>query len=86
MLAGVVVWAISHLLTNGTTRALILFTALGIWALVEMALISRRDGPYEAIDVPPLRTEFIGVLISGVIFVVVLWLHPKFTGVSPLPY
>lgn len=84
MLLGVAVWAISHLLVNGTPRALILFGGLGVWALLEMWLINRRDGPYEPPEAPPLAREIRGVLISAVVFSVVLLLHPYFTGVSPL--
>jgi len=85
MLMGVAVWSISHLLINGTTRALILFGGLGLWALIEMLLINRREGPYEKPEAPAFSREIRGVLISAVIFAVVFYLHPYFTGVSPVP-
>jgi len=85
MLTGVAVWGISHLLVNGTTRALILFGGLGLWALIEMPLINRREDPYEKPAAPSVSRELRGVFISGIIFAVVLYLHPYFTGVSPFP-
>ena len=36
---GTIVWAVSHLLTNGDSRSVILFGTLGIWALLEMSYI-----------------------------------------------
>jgi uncharacterized membrane protein len=83
MLTGVVLWSISHLVTNGTTRALVLFGGLGIWAVLEIILISRRDGEYTKPIAPGFSGELKGVFISGIIFAVVLLLHPYFTGVTP---
>ena len=82
MLTGVVLWSVSHLLTNGTTRALILFGGIGLWALIEIPLINRREGAYEKPASPGLFRELRGVVISLVIFVAVVYLHPKFTGVA----
>jgi uncharacterized membrane protein len=84
MLMGVVVWSVSHLLTNGTTRALILFGALGIWALVEMPLLNARDRDWVRPDPTPLSGEMKGLFISAIVMAVLIWLHPYFSGVSPL--
>ena len=85
MLLGVFVWALSHLLTNGTSRAVILFGGLGLWALIEMPLINRRKGAAVPPAAPGVFAEIRGLAISAVIFTIVLFLHPYFTGVSPLP-
>jgi uncharacterized membrane protein len=85
MLMGVFLWAVSHLLTNGTGRALVLFGGLGLWALIEIPLINRREGDYVKPEAPGAKKEFMGIIISAVIFVVTLTLHPYFAGVSPLP-
>ncbi|MEJ2258185.1 MAG: NnrU family protein, partial [Woeseiaceae bacterium] len=42
---GTVLWAVSHLLTNGDSRSVLLFGSLLIWALLEILLCNRRDGP-----------------------------------------
>mgnify|MGYP003657499134 CR=1 FL=1 len=84
MLLGVVVWSVSHLLTNGTIRALVLFGGLGLWALIEMALITHRDGVRDLPAGPGLGAEMKGIAISAIIFLLVLFLHPYFTGVSAM--
>ena len=81
MLTGVIIWSVSHLLTNGTTRALILFGGIGLWALIEIPLINKREGVYEKPEAPGLFREVRGLAISAVIFAVVFYAHPWFTGV-----
>jgi uncharacterized membrane protein len=85
MLAGTFLWGVSHLLTNGTTRALILFGGIGLWALIEIPLINRREGLYIKPDRPSFSEEIKGFFISGLILIVVLLLHPYFAGVTPFP-
>lgn len=85
MLTGVVLWSVSHLISNGTTRALVLFGGLGIWAILEIILINRRDGEYTKPISPGFSGELKGVFISGILFGVVYFLHPYFTGVTPFP-
>jgi uncharacterized membrane protein len=84
-LVSLVVWSASHLLTNGTTRAWVLFGGLGLWALVEMPLINRREGAYEKPIAPGWKTEIKGLAISAAIFIAAFSLHPYFAGVSPIP-
>ena len=85
MLTGVIVWSASHLLMNGTTRALVLFGGLGLWAILEIPLINRREGIYVKPDVPDFSEELKGFFISAIIFGIVLFLHPYFAGVTPFP-
>jgi len=85
MLTGVSIWAVSHLLTNGTTRALVLFGGIGLWSLLEILLINKRDGAYEKPARPEFSEEMKGVFFSAGLLVVVLLLHPYFTGVTPFP-
>lgn len=85
MLMAVFVWSLSHLITNGTSRALILFGALGLWALIEMPLLNARKGAWARPEAPAMIVELKGLIISAIIFVVALWLHPYFAGVAPLP-
>ena len=83
MLTGVSVWAASHVMTNGTTRAFVLFGGLGTWALIQIYMINRREGAYEKPDAPGVGGELKGLVISGAIFLVALYLHPYFAGVDP---
>jgi uncharacterized membrane protein len=81
-LTGVIVWSIAHLLLNGDNRSVLLFGWLGIWALLEIIFINRRDAEWVKLDPPPVSREIRGVLISLVIFVVVVMIHPYIAGVS----
>lgn len=81
MLTAVAVWSVSHLLTNGTTRALVLFGGLGLWAVAEVLLINRREGAWEKPEAPGMGREIRGLLISLVIFAVAVYFHKYFAGV-----
>ncbi|MDR5651742.1 NnrU family protein [Ruixingdingia sedimenti] len=43
MLLGVLLWSAAHLLVNGDAASVVLFGGIGLWALVEMAVIGRAD-------------------------------------------
>ena len=85
MLTGVFVWAAAHLLVNGTVRAMVLFGGLGIWALLEIILINRREGVYIKPDKPDFSEELKGTFISAGFLLILLFLHPYFAGVTPFP-
>ena len=85
MLTAMIVWAVSHLLTNGTTRALLLFGGLGLWAFVQIVLTNRRDGVYVKPESPGLARELRVIGISVGVFIVAMLLHPLFAGVSLMP-
>lgn len=84
-LTGLALWAAGHLLANGDSRALVLFGGLGLWAVVEIPLINRREGPRVAPEPVPLASEIRPALIGLAVFVVVLVAHPWLFGVSALP-
>ena len=85
MLSGVVLWAIGHLLMNGDDRSLVLFAGIGIWAVLEILLINRRQGAYEKPPVIPVVRDLIPLAAGAVVFAVFLFLHPWLFGVSALP-
>ncbi|RAG67260.1 protein NrnU, partial [Burkholderia multivorans] len=39
----VMVWAIAHLLANGTLHAVVLFGAFFVWSLVDFVVLRARD-------------------------------------------
>lgn len=80
-LAGVAVWAGAHLLSNGDSRSLVLFGTLGVWALLEMPLISRREGPWERPPSEAFMAELKPFVACAVGFAVFLGLHPYLFGV-----
>ena len=86
MLLGVAIWALGHVLLNGMTRDLVLFGGIGAWALIEIVLLNRRDGAYTKPESPSFSEELRGMFFSAGVLLLVMFLHPYFTGVAAFPY
>jgi uncharacterized membrane protein len=82
-LTGVAVWAGAHLLSNGHQRSLVLFGAFFAWALAEMVLINRRDGPRGKPAPLPFSADLKPLVAGVVVYALAFSLHPYDTGVSP---
>lgn len=80
-LTGLITWSVAHLLANGDHRSLILFGGLGLWAIVEIAAINRRDGVWVRPEASPLARELIGIVITLAVFALLFWAHPWYAGV-----
>jgi uncharacterized membrane protein len=80
-LTGVALWGAAHLLSNGDSRSLVLFGGLGLWALVEMMLINRRDGAWERPEPFGSRRTAIATLIGVAAWIVLGLVHPWIAGV-----
>ncbi len=85
MYAGIKVWALAHLLSNGRLVDVILFGAFLAWAIAGFAVSRRRDRAagtvYPAGD--ELRTVLTVVIGVGVWAVLVSGLHLWLIGVAP---
>lgn len=81
-LTAVVVWAAAHLLVNGDIPSFVLFGGLAIWALAEMIVINRAQGPRGAYHAPPIKSEVIAVVATLVVTTVVMLIH-HWLGVTP---
>ena len=79
-LSGVIAWSIAHLMLNGDTRSILLFTWLAAWAALEIMFINRRDGAWVKPQAPSWGREAAGAVISLGIFLLVALAHPYFTG------
>ena len=84
-LSGVLVWAVGHLVSNGEGRSLLLFGGLGLWAVVSMTLINRRDGPWHPPEAVPLAADLKPFVAAAIAFVLLLFLHPWIAGVPAFP-
>ena len=82
---GTLLWAGSHLLTNGDTRSVILFGSLAAWAALEIVLCNRRDGPRRELPGAAVKGDVIAVVAGTVAFAALGHFHLKLFGVSPLP-
>ncbi|MBI0362282.1 NnrU family protein [Burkholderia oklahomensis] len=86
MLAGVMAWAIAHLLANGTLHAELLFAAFFVWAFVDF-IVSRARDRRDGIRYPAGSLTRDGVaigvgLVAWALFMLVL--HGWLIGVRPL--
>jgi uncharacterized membrane protein len=81
-LTGLVFWSIGHLIVNGDNRSVILFGTLGIWAILEMFMISIREGAWQKPEPVPIKKDVITVVAGVVVYVVFMFLHPFITGMK----
>ncbi|HAZ60017.1 MAG TPA: protein NrnU [Gammaproteobacteria bacterium] len=85
MLAGVKLWALSHLLVNGSTADLLLFGTFLAWSVVLFAVLRRRD---RAAGVRPATGHWAGTLATVVLGLglwagFALYAHRWLIGVAP---
>jgi uncharacterized membrane protein len=85
MLTGMAVWAGAHLLANGDNRSLVLFGGLGVWAILAMLAINRRDSAWEKPPAVAFSRDLMTIVAATAIFAIVLYFHEAVFGVSPLP-
>lgn len=75
MLWGVVVWTVAHLLVNGDVASLVLFAGLGFWALTEMAVIDRAEGPWSAPAKGPIFKDVRIAVLALVLYAAIAGVH-----------
>lgn len=80
-LTGVAIWSTGHLLANGDSMSVVLFGGLGLWAVVEMALINRRDGAWVKPPRAALTTDLATAVVAALIIALLAWAHPWLAGV-----
>ncbi|MCW3482066.1 NnrU family protein [Neisseriaceae bacterium JH1-16] len=85
MLLGVLLWAVGHLVANGSLADLLLFGGFLLWAALDLVSVRRRDrlAGTPAPEVKPGRD--LKVVLVGVVAWLVfgLWLHGWLIGVRP---
>lgn len=87
MFAAVKVWALAHLLANGSLADVLLFGSFLIWAIAGFAVSRRRDR-LAGLQRPAgnLKSDIATVVIGVVSWAVfAMFLHTALIGVSPLP-
>jgi uncharacterized membrane protein len=75
MLLGVTIWSAAHLLVNGDLAALVLFGGLGAWGLLEMAIISRVEGPWQAPAKGSILSDGKVVVLAVVLYALIAGIH-----------
>ncbi len=86
MLAAVILWALAHLVANGTLADVLLFGGFLIWAVADRISVNHRS-PRAIRTAPPTAVnDVLAVAIGLVLYALfVFWLHAKWIGVQPLP-
>lgn len=82
---GTIFWASAHLLSNGDSRSVALFGAFGAWALFEIVMINRREGPRKETAAASGKFDLIALAVGGVAFAVIGHFHQSLFGVAPIP-
>lgn len=85
MLTGVMVWAVAHLLANGDEASILLFGAMGLWALGMIAMINRRTGAWSPPEPTTKAGEIRLIVVTVAIFAVIIIMHGPILGVRPIP-
>lgn len=81
MLWGTVIWAGAHLLVNGDVASVVLFGGIGVWGLVEMAVIN-RSGPWaRPVGGRGIKGDAMGLAGTLVLYGVIALVH-QWTGHS----
>jgi uncharacterized membrane protein len=86
LLLATMLWAIAHLLTNGSVADLLLFGAFLVWAIAVRVSLDRR--PARRLFAMPTSMANDAIAVTGglalyVLFI--LWLHLRWFGVPVFP-
>jgi uncharacterized membrane protein len=85
MLVAVKLWAVAHLLANGTLADVLLFGSFLVWAVADRISLKRRPQPSVPGAPPGKRNDLIALAGGLVLYVAfILWLHRWLMGVAPI--
>lgn len=77
-------WAVAHLLVNGTLADVVLFGSLLAWAVVDRISLKRRETRPVPVVTTSSANDWILVVLGLVIYILfVAWLHKAWFGVAP---
>ena len=86
MLLGTKVWALAHLLANGTLAGALLFGSFLIWSVTLFASARRRDRRLGVVYAPGTAGRTVIVLTVGTLAwaLFAFWLHGLLIGIRPI--
>ena len=86
MLLGTKVWALAHLLANGSLAGVLLFGSFLIWSVILFASSRRRDRRLAVVYAPGTAARTAIVLVAGTLAwaVFAFWLHGRLSGIRPI--
>jgi len=85
MLLAVLLWAVAHLLANGSLADVLLFGAFLVWAVFDFGSARRRDRIAPTVYAPGTMAGTLTTVVIGVIAwaAFAFWLHGPLIGVRP---
>ena len=83
-LTGVLLFGLGHLFSNGEMRSVILFGGLGLWGLIQMILLNRRDGAWKKPGPVTIMQNFRLLLTGFGFFAMFMYTHGWLFGTGPL--
>jgi uncharacterized membrane protein len=83
MLAGIKLWALAHLISNGDLGSIVLFTAILAWAVFDrISLKSRTDPGAPAIPIGGWGNDVAAIVVGTLIYLALGFVfHPLVIGV-----
>ncbi len=78
----VILWSAAHLSANGDSKSVTLFGVLGIWAVLEILFINKRDAVWVKPDAVPATWDILTVVIATVTFLALGYFHASLFGVA----
>jgi len=87
MLAAVKIWALAHLLANGSVADILLFGSFLAWAIAGFVVLRRRDRTNGVIRTAGTLNGDMATIVIGVVAwaVFATVLHAALIGVNPMP-
>jgi uncharacterized membrane protein len=85
MILGVKIWAVAHLIANGTLADVVLFGSFLVWAVLDYIASRRRDRAAGTVyPIGPVSRDLIAIVAGGLAWVVfAFFLHGPLIGVRP---
>ena len=74
-LTGFKIWATAHLVVNGDIAAIVLFGGLLAWAVLEVIVINKAEGPWAPSNEVSVKREVVAIAGSLVAFLVITLIH-----------
>lgn len=85
LLLATMLWAVAHLLTNGSVADLLLFGTFLVWAVaVRISLEHRPARPIRVLPSSPANDVIVVVGGLALYAIFIFWLHARWFGVAPL--
>jgi uncharacterized membrane protein len=82
-LTGVFLWAVAHLVANGDSRSVLVFSSLAVWCVISVILINRRDGAWvKPASVQGWGREALIIIIGIGLSLLVVRFHQYVSGVN----